>query len=167
MCARVPDVHLIHVSAAVANSGPLPTLTHPLCSYAQAPHTYQLKGAALEDALEKFGGNLPDLSHQRVWWMASDVEGASAAEADGGGGGGGPDPDSTDDASHFTTVAQAQSASSEASGTAREKLLNKKMKYVDRACVLLMRFSISLSVSLSLSPCACLCIVLLSLLAFA
>ena len=41
--------------------------------YAEACHQYDLKGPALAEALEKFGGELPNLEHQRVWWMAEGV----------------------------------------------------------------------------------------------
>jgi hypothetical protein len=50
-----------------------------------APHSFELKGADREEALKKFGGTLPDISHQRVWWnfeAGSSTGSAGAAAVD-------------------------------------------------------------------------------------
>ena len=42
--------------------------------YTEAPHSYELKGEALRDAKERYGGELPDLRHQLAPFQASEAE---------------------------------------------------------------------------------------------
>jgi hypothetical protein len=92
--------------------------------YAQAPLAYKFEpGSQAEaEALEKFGGELPDLSHQRVWWKAEEVPLGAENEAT---------TVVVDNDEHENKVESAaeQEGDGEEAMT-REKLLMKKMKYV-------------------------------------